>query len=215
MSKPPTSKRQAILDMIAKGESKGNYNVLVGGKEADLTGMTIGEVKGLQEEMKKRVESGEFLSSAVGKFQIINKTLNWLQEKTGDEFPDDRLFDEETQDAMGNWLLDNRGYKDFEAGKISDEQMALNLSKEWASLPNPKTGKSYYDGDGRNNSSHKVEEVFKVLNTMETTRGRLELPDAPVAREGSMPAGEIQGDSSRPPMRQDALRSSYTNTEGS
>ena len=61
----------SLLDIIGRGESGGNYNVLVGGKQANLTGMTIAEVQKLQSTMLK---SGH-ASTAVGKYQITKDTL--------------------------------------------------------------------------------------------------------------------------------------------
>lgn len=208
MNKLPTTKREAVLNMIAKHESGGDYNVVIGGEKMPLTAMPLGHVLKLQDEL---VASGQ-PSGAVGRYQIIKKTMKSIIDRNPKTFPLDRPFDEETQEDMANILLDRRGFREFETGKISDEEMALELSKEWASLPNPETGKSYYDGDGINASHHKVEDVFKVLNTVETSSGRTRPKPSPVAGGSDSRPSEIQGDSSRPPMRQNALRGSDINT---
>jgi hypothetical protein len=49
-------------------------------------------------------------------------------------------------------LLKRRGLEKYQAGKLSKDQFADNLSKEWASLPY-RTGESYYAGVGSNKSS--------------------------------------------------------------
>jgi hypothetical protein len=49
-------------------------------------------------------------------------------------------------------LLKRRGLERYQAGKLSKDQFADNLSKEWASLPY-NTGQSYYAGVGSNKSS--------------------------------------------------------------
>jgi muramidase (phage lysozyme) len=157
------SKRQAAKELIASRESGGDYNVMYGGKKSPLTRMTIGEVIAYQEMLAKKGEA----STAAGKYQIILKTMKDLNKKNPNDFGSDKLFDEKAQEWAADTLMDRRGWKDFEAGKKSTEDMALALSKEWASLPNPSTGASYYDKDGLNKSHHKVEDVFKVLNVIE------------------------------------------------
>ena len=184
MNKLPESRREAVKALIAKHESNGNYNVVIGGAEVPLTDMTVQEVMRLQDRL---VADGK-PSGAVGKYQVIGKTLKSIVDKNPKEFPLDRKFDEAAQERIADILLDRRGFKDFEQGKKTDKEMAFELSKEWASLPNPDTGKSYYDGDGINASHHKVEDVYKVLNVMEARSGRpngkSEPQPDPVAGEG-------------------------------
>jgi hypothetical protein len=60
-------------------------------------------------------------------------------------------------------LLKRRGWDAFRAGKLSKRQFAFRLSQEWASLPNPKTGRSYYAGDGLNASSVSAAKVYQAL----------------------------------------------------
>lgn len=158
-----TTKREAIKDMIAKHESGGSYNKVYGGKEIPLNKMTIGEVLAWQDMQAKKGAK----STAVGKYQIIQKTMKDLSRRNPTDFGVDTLFTPEVQEWAADTLMDRRGYKDFEAGTKSSEDMALELAKEWASLPDPSTGKSYYDKDGLNKAHHKVEDVFKVLDVVE------------------------------------------------
>ncbi len=164
-----------IREMVAAKESNGDYNVLVGGQQAPLTQLTVGQVLKLQEAMK-----GKYKSTAVGKYQIKQSTLMSLVYKPGKEpgtlsselrnpkdFNLDTPFDEVSQDWAADALLDRRGYNEFASGAKSTEEFALDLSKEWASLPNPSTGKSYYEGDGLNASHHRVSDVFGVLDAVE------------------------------------------------
>ena len=159
-----TTKRKAIKDMIAKHESNGDYNVVYGNKKMPLEKMTIGEVIAWQDMMAKKGAK----STAVGKYQIIAKTMKDLSRKNPNDFGEGLLFDRMRQEWAADTLMDRRGYKEFEAGTKSREDMALELAKEWASLPDPSTGKSYYDGDGLNKSHHEVDDVFKVLDVVET-----------------------------------------------
>jgi muramidase (phage lysozyme) len=136
-----------LLEYIGKKESNGNYNILVGGKtEPNLTNMTIAEVLEYQRGMRQRGHE----STAVGKYQIIKGTLESLI-KEGYASPSDR-FNASIQDRLATGLLKRRGLEKYQAGKLSKDQFADNLSKEWASLPY-RTGESYYAGVGSNKSS--------------------------------------------------------------
>lgn len=118
-----------------------------------ISTLTVGEVKKIQKEM---VSNGA-MSGAVGKYQFINKTLVGLQRKLG--FKDTDIFSPELQDKMALELLKRRGLDEFVSGRLSIEKFLLNLSKEWASLPDPRTGKSYY-GQRTHFSS---KEMFDIL----------------------------------------------------
>lgn len=111
-----------------------------------ISQMTIGEVKRLQREMigKQRVlgiPAGD-RSSAVGKYQLIQSTLQEQQRKLG--LSDSDVFSPEVQDMIGKSLLQQRGLSKFMQGRLSPKQFQLNLSKEWASVANPETGRSFY-----------------------------------------------------------------------
>ena len=136
-----------LLEYIGKKESNGNYNILVGGKtESNLTNMTIAEVLEYQRGMRQRGHE----STAVGKYQIIKGTLESLI-KEGYASPSDK-FNASIQDRLATGLLKRRGLEKYQSGKLSKDQFADNLSKEWASLPY-NTGQSYYAGVGSNKSS--------------------------------------------------------------
>ena len=155
----------AILEMIAKHESGGNYNVVYGGNEMPLEKMTIGEVIAWQDMQAKQGAK----STAAGKYQIIGKTMKDLSRRNPKDFGEDRMFDAEAQEWAALTLMNRRGYDKFRKGEMSDEEFALELAKEWASLPDPATGKSYYDDDGLNKSHHKTEDVLKTLNVLEAS----------------------------------------------
>jgi muramidase (phage lysozyme) len=78
-----------LLNLIAEGESNNNYNAYFGNpnnQEVDFTSMTVAEVMTWQKEF---VSQGN-PSSAVGRYQIINKTLsghvNQLEVDTNETF---------------------------------------------------------------------------------------------------------------------------------
>jgi len=141
---PSTVPQGSLLDFIGQKESNGNYNILVGGRtEPNLTNMTIAEVIEFQKGMRSRGHE----STAVGKYQIIRKTLEGLVAAGYARM--DEKFSPQTQDKLAVGLLKIRGLNKYLSGKMSPEQFADNLSKEWASLPY-KTGASYYAGVGSN-----------------------------------------------------------------
>ena len=216
-----SAKRQQMLKMIGTIESDGNYNIMTGGKKVPLTEMTVGQVLEMQ--------SGINGNTAAGKYQIKESSLRSLVYKPGKkegtysdelrnptDFNLDTPFDEAAQDWAAGALLDRRGFKDFEEGKISDRELAKNLSQEWASLPDPDKGSnvSYYGGDGMHDSPTRVnvDDVYNVLNIMEGRRGELRPQPDPVARESNQRPSPLQGDSGGTPMRQNALRGSDINT---
>lgn len=154
---------QSLLDFIAQKESGGSYTKLVGGEEKqDLTGMTVGQILEFQKNMVKSQTAGGLglPSSAVGKYQIINDTLESLV-KQGIVTKED-LFSTETQDRLGKALLQRRGYDEYAAGKLSADEFADRLAKEWAALPTA-TGKSYYEGTNGNRSLVSRDELIAVL----------------------------------------------------
>lgn len=146
-----------ILDFVAQPESQGNYNATFGGGEAPLTKMTVGEVLDLQKEMK----TADSESTAVGRYQFINKTLKGLVKDL--DIPKDAKFTTELQDRLAQELLHRRGLKDYRDGKISAQKFAFNLSQEWASLPKDQSGVSYYKGVGSNKALVRFQDVIDIL----------------------------------------------------
>jgi muramidase (phage lysozyme) len=150
-----------LRELIASGESSGNYNVMVGGGTEDLTNMTLAQVMQLQ---KQRVASGQ--GSAAGKYQIINKTLEGLI-KEG-RIDTSQKFDQNMQDRLADMLIKRRGLVDYQTGKISKEQFAQNLSKEWAALPSSAAGKSYHEGVGNNRASMSWDQLMRGVEQTKT-----------------------------------------------
>jgi len=155
-----------LLDTIALGESRGNYNAYFGNAantETKFTTMTVGEVLEWQ---KRFVEQGH-PSNAVGKYQFIRPTLAGLVNEL--DIDEKTRFDEALQDRLAIRLLERRGVHEYLRGAISREQLAHNLSKEWAALPrviggNPST--SYYAGDGLNHSQISIDQVLTAIDSL-------------------------------------------------
>jgi tape measure domain-containing protein len=122
------------------GDTPGGLRSLTG-KNADQ--MTVREILALQKAKK---------ISAVGAYQVIPSTLLNAVKKMGISL--DALFNKELQDRIAIWLLNARPAirKYLQTGQ-GEKQAAIEFSKEWASIPNPVTGQSYYQGDSAGNAS--------------------------------------------------------------
>lgn len=146
-----------LLDFIGKIEGRGDYNILVGGKSLpELTEMTVAEVLNYQSSMLAKGHE----STAVGKYQIIQKTLQDMLAQ-GAVGPDDK-FSPSTQDKLAMALMKRRGLDKYQSGKLPADVFADNLAKEWASLPT-QSGKSYYDKTGSNKSLVGRDEFMSVF----------------------------------------------------
>ncbi len=157
-----------LLDTIAKGESRGNYNAYFGNASntsLQFTAMTVTQVLQWQ---KDYVEQGN-ASSAVGKYQILRPTLIKLVRQlklTGNE-----KFDARLQDSLAVALLEKRGSQDYLRKDITREEFAANLAKEWAALPKivgSDPEQSYYAGDGINKVQITIEEMYTALASLKT-----------------------------------------------
>jgi hypothetical protein len=192
-----TRQKKPALDLIASKESGGDYNVLVGGEQAPLDQLTVREVLALQRAMQNQPE--RYKSSALGKYQIKESTLMSLVHIPVGENEDgsveyakdsegnlklrnptdlnlDTKFDAKAQEFAGEALYDRRiqaaNQTAVDLGMPLEVAQSLELAKEWASLPDPRTDKSYYDGDGVNSSFHTTQEVYDVLNVQPARSSR-------------------------------------------
>lgn len=152
------------------------YEVIYGHNQRKLskpiTSMTLDEVEANQPVWSKR-----FGSSASGAYQFMKNTLDapqTLRDIEGEMgLTGKEKFSPDLQDRMAYHLLKRRGYLTFISGKLSRNGFALNLAKEWASLPVlhdcqgahrwVRRGQSYYAGDGVNKALVDPEEVERVL----------------------------------------------------
>ena len=189
--------KKPALDLIASKESNGDYNVLVGGEQAPLDQLTVREVLALQRAMQNQPE--RYKSSALGKYQIKESTLMSLVHIPVGENEDgsikyakdsdgnlklrnptdlnlDTKFDAKAQEFAGEALYDRRiemaNQTAVDLGMPVEVAQAVELAKEGASLPDPRTGKSYYEGDGVNSSHHSTQDVYNVLNVMQARSAR-------------------------------------------
>lgn len=162
-----------ILSFISKGE--GDYNSSNRGTRAGeivgstndtsingrpLTESTIGEIMAAQ-------ANGLF---AVGRYQMVPDTFKQVVNELG--IPEDTVFTPEVQDRFGMQLLlgskrpELAAYLRGESDNIDAAMLAF--AREWASVPDPNTGKSYYHDSG-NRAQHTVEETKAILEATRAT----------------------------------------------
>lgn len=104
---------KGILDLIgwAEGTDKGRgYNETLGygaftGGPVNLTSMTISQVRDLQRQMLAH-PGNHYNSSAVGRYQIVGRTLEGLVKRLG--ISGDEMFDEKMQDRLAMELVRGR-----------------------------------------------------------------------------------------------------------
>jgi murein DD-endopeptidase MepM/ murein hydrolase activator NlpD len=182
----------SLGDLVGKLESGGDYNKLVTptGKgitpEKPITEMTLDEVSKLQTRMKK---SGDYPSTAVGKYQYLQDTLKDVAQQEGLDTATTK-FTPEVQEQLFKRTLKNRGLEDYQSGKISKEEFQNQLAMEFASIPvatdvhrpagkgykerDIKAGESYYSGVGTNKelvSSATVSKLLEELKSPTLTTG--------------------------------------------
>ncbi len=155
-----------LLALIAKAESKGNYNAYfgnAGNTDIKFTEMSVGGVMQWQQEF---ITAGN-ASSAVGRYQLISTTLAGLVQQLHIDV--NQPFDETMQDELAVALLERRGVTEYVNNQIDGRQFAAELAKEWAGLPKvlgDKPEQSYYAGDGLNKSLVKVDEVLRAVSVI-------------------------------------------------
>lgn len=179
-SSSTTPTKSSLLDLIASGESgKAGYDAANKGKAGDMPGgypglskMTVNDVMRLQSEGKV---------FATGRYQIIPKTLAGLMSgaygNTGVKGSD--LYDASTQDKLGTALINKR----LQQGGGDPVKTQLALSQEFASIADPSTGKSYYEGKGNNKASISTEQIQASLSGTGTKINGSVLASASGARE--------------------------------
>jgi muramidase (phage lysozyme) len=134
-----------LLNFIARHEGTSNqpgggYNTSLGygaftGGEKNLVGMTLSEIDVLQTQMLNHPEN-HFNSSALGRYQIVRKTLRGLKSEMG--LSNSENYSVSLQDRLGARLIRRRG------------RSVQGLRNEWASLHNASASNILvaYDTDG-------------------------------------------------------------------
>ncbi|MCA8145476.1 lysozyme family protein [Burkholderia vietnamiensis] len=157
----------AFGKLISRGE--GDYNSVNrgarGGYRAgteNLEGMTLAQVMAAQ-------RAGQF--NAAGRYQIIGSTL--AEAARSLKLNGDEVFDRKLQDRIfEQYLVRNkrRAIADYVEGRSDDLRGALRAaSREWASVADPDTGRSYYAGKGNNRASITAAEMEAALRNTRAT----------------------------------------------
>lgn len=151
-----------LLNFIARYESRGDYNIMVGGKRGNLTGMTVREVLDMQKDMIARGHE----STAVGRYQYIRSTLLGTARQMG--LSGNEKFDEKTQDALAIYTLRTSCNLDgWLSGKVDDETFLNKIAQIWASIPKS-TGGSAYAGVGSNKAGTSTTVALNTLQDIKT-----------------------------------------------
>lgn len=155
-----------LLEVIAQGESSGNYNAHFGNAANTtirFTEMSVDEVLRWQEVY---VRQGS-VSSAVGRYQIVRPTLVKLIQEL--QLDASVRFDEKLQDRMAITLMERRGSLAYVGEELTREEFAASLAKEWAALPKAvgtDPEESYYADDGVNKSRISIPAVYDALDML-------------------------------------------------
>ena len=119
------------------------------GKRSYNTGFGYSMFDDLSKHPDKLYKTGGKPTSAAGAYQFITPT--WNRAASALDLKD---FGPESQERAGEWLTQERGVqtqKPFTT--VAELKDAFKkISPEWASIPDPDTGKSAYDGDGVNSA---------------------------------------------------------------
>lgn len=199
-----------LSNLIGSGE--GSYNAYNRGRAGDSVGremdfsrMTVGEVMRRQALPRSNPEA----LFAAGKFQMIPGTLR----ETVDALGVDRnaYFTPQLQERMfADYLIDEKrpAIRAYITGRSEGAQglqrAQVALAQEFASVADPRTGRSYYAGDSAGNSSSiTAAESARALDAMRqqyhTNIARGLMPDA--AYRGLSGAAPVQD-----PLADDVLR---------
>jgi muramidase (phage lysozyme) len=180
-----TNELSPIRDVIGSAEAPEGYNQVYGNKDLGIvpTASTVADVRTAQDTL---VSDGS-KSSAVGRYQIIRKTMDDLISK-GVISPTD-TFDEATQDKAANYLIQEAGYRQFKAGDISREEFSDNLAKVWAGLPLA-DGQSYYQGVAGNKATVNRSQVLAALDAVKPPSN---IAAVSIGQVNGKPAGATAG----------------------
>lgn len=122
-----------------------------------LTAMTLTAVIAYQD----RIRAAGTVSSAVGRYQFIQPTLQALVRDHG--ISRDLIFDAEVQTYLARFLMRDCGFYDPDTPLAP---LANCLATVWAALPmvtGPTYGRSFYDGDGINAALTHPDTVLTLL----------------------------------------------------
>lgn len=157
----PQFRDSPLSTLIASGE--GNYNSFNRGRAGDANGaqidfstLTVGEVMRRQRLHETNPGNPDELF-AVGKYQMVPATMRETVTRLG--IDENARFTPQLQERMfADYLVDEKRpqVRAFVTGDGSPESLRaaqLALSQEFASVADPNTNRSHYDGDRAGNSA--------------------------------------------------------------
>ncbi|MCS3748585.1 peptidoglycan hydrolase-like protein with peptidoglycan-binding domain [Xanthomonas arboricola] len=141
------------------------------GGQIDFSALTVGEVMRRQRLHETNPGSPDELF-AVGKYQMVPATMREAVARLGID-PSEQLTPQLQERLFNDYLIDEKRpeVRDYITGQNTDEAARSNaqlaLSREFASVANPATGRSYYDGDsGGNAASITAAQTASALDQM-------------------------------------------------
>ena len=183
---------KALLDAIRKHEAPKGYGQIYGGakgvsKATDVSRFTLDEVLAFQ---KKMLANGS-ASTACGGYQFIRATLMGTILEMG--LGGNDVWTPALQDRMALHLIEKRGLSKFQAGRMTREEFANSLAKEWASLPvvtkikgqkrMVEPGETFYAGDGLNRALLHPSVILNLLDAIAKPVGGVSPVPAPTPPE--------------------------------
>ena len=201
MDSDPRFVYRPMLDLIGRAEGTdpvpGNpsnargYNETLDygrytGGPVSLVAMTLDEVENLQSRMLPNVHN----STAVGRYQIVRKTLRGIRNAL--RLSGKALYDAAMQDRLACFLLGRRGIDEWLAGELSQSDLIDNLAKEWASLPTTR-GTGHYSGQRSRVTVANVKQALAMVRQRhnEKQQSPVPVPEVPPANNVSALRDEL------------------------
>ena len=155
---PPVGTTASDLgSFIGAVESNNDYTKIVGGStDSSILGKSITQLD--------QEHGGQH---ALGRYQIQMRTAKGILQKNNIDASTFK-FDQAGQDRLFQMLLEHRGLNEYLAGTMTEDEFAVELSKEWASLPENSNNLSYYHGDGRNKAHRTYEQTIQQIRMLKT-----------------------------------------------
>lgn len=187
--------KRSVLELIAASEGTGTsgYNTslafgrfLPGGKEQNLTGLTLDQIRQLQSYMLAN-PANTFNSSAIGKYQITRTTLDDLRKQLG--LSGDQLYSPELQDKLAMQLYRDRGFQPWEGMKRvgdADRLTAINASTGAINAQKQATDE-LIASQQRENQSLQLEVRTMGMSTFEAAKMRKEAELLNQAKQAGLP----------------------------
>ena len=153
-----------VLNFIAKPESGGYYDIMMGGgRHPEILDMTINQLLNYQANWPRKTKRH---TPAAGRYQYMPDTLRRHSKMMGANLETDK-FTPEFQDKLATFTMRYQCRLDgWLKGQVKDEEFLDLLSHVWAGIPTSKTGQSYYN-DGFNKAGVSAN---YALNTLQNIR---------------------------------------------